>query len=61
MENFHLQVSASAHREPNFIPLLPLIIEPKSSDFAFHSLVISPFCADPASSPALRHRFLSVI
>jgi hypothetical protein len=57
MENFHLQAKSSANREPNFVPLLPLIIEPKSSDFAFHSLVIPPPCADPASSLSLRHRF----
>jgi hypothetical protein len=58
MENVHLQASLPANREPNFAPLLPLIIEPKSGDFAFHSLVIPPFCADPVSSLSLRHHLL---
>jgi hypothetical protein len=57
MENFHLQAKLSANREQNFAPLLPLITEPKSSSFAFHSLVIPPLCPDPASPSSLRHRF----
>jgi hypothetical protein len=57
MENFHLQAKSPANREPNFAPLLPLVTGPKSSNFAFHSLVILHLRANPVGSLSLRRRF----
>jgi hypothetical protein len=58
MENFYLQANVSAHREPNFAPLVALIIiEPKSSNFAFDSLVIPHLHANLVCPPFVRRRF----
>lgn len=59
MENFHLQASAPAHREPNLAQPLLLISEQNENSFAFHLLVIPRLHADRISTVSVRNRLLA--